>query len=460
MRCVTRLFAGALIVPALTLTPAMAQEGATVGQSLYDGPMTAWCEPGQTLISGGYELQGAEPPVPETTTEEEAPAEPPVVFVASSRPTVRLDRNGDVAQFGWTAAPNTIAGEAGPLIAYAVCAGEPAAAAPAASMPPPPRALPEPKTAAAGTAAMTPIEVVEQIGPAVVTVINEQIEEGETDAVPTGSGSGFFLDEDGHVVTNQHVVDGGVEFLVVLEDGRELPATLVGADANSDVAVLKVDPPVPAVARIGDSDSLLPGQGVLAIGSPLGTFTNTVTEGIVSALGRTVPDDNGGPELLNLIQHDAAINPGNSGGPLVTLTGEVVGINTLGIVDAQGLFFAVPAETVTRVAEELIAEGAVDYPYLGLQLVPLNDEIIAQWALPVDEGFYVQGVVAGSPSDAAGLQVGDIVTAIDLERVGERQSMVGALFQYKPGDTVQLTIQRGLNSMRIEVPLAERPADL
>ena len=124
--------------------------------------------------------------------------------------------------------------------------------------------LPEPKTAAAASAALTPIEVVEQIGPAVVTVINEQIEEGETDAVPTGSGSGFILDEDGHVVTNQHVVEGGVEFVVVLEDGRELPATLVGADANSDVAVLKVDAPVPAVARIGDSDHLLPGQAVLA----------------------------------------------------------------------------------------------------------------------------------------------------------------------------------------------------
>ncbi len=460
MRCVNRFLAGVLIVPALTLSPAMAQEGTTVGQSLSQGPMTAWCEPGQTLLSGGYELLGAEPPTPETTTEEEAPAEPPVVFVASSRPTVRLDQNGDIAQFGWTAAPNTIAGDAGPLVAYAVCAGDPSAAPPAASMPPPPKALPEPKTAAAASAALTPIQVVEQIGPAVVTVINEQIEEGETDAVPSGSGSGFILDEDGHVVTNQHVVEGGVEFLVVLEDGRELPATLVGADANSDVAVLKVDPPVPAVARIGDSDNLLPGQEVLAIGSPLGTFTNTVTQGIVSALGRTVPDDTGGPELLNLIQHDAAINPGNSGGPLVTLAGEVVGINTLGIVDAQGLFFAVPAQTVTRVANELIAEGAVDYPYLGLQLVPLDDEIIAQWALPVEEGFYVQGVVAGSPSDAAGLQVGDIVTAINLERVGERQSMVGALFQYKPGDTVQLTVQRGLNSMRIEVSLAERPGDL
>jgi S1-C subfamily serine protease len=119
----------------------------------------------------------------------------------------------------------------------------------------------------------------------------------------------------------------------------------------------------------------------------------------------------------------------------------------------------VPAKTVTRVARELMAEGAVDYPYLGLQLVPLDDEIIAQWALPVEEGFYIQGVVPGGPSDAAGLQVGDVVTAINLERVGERQSVVGALFQYKPGDTVQLTVQRGLNSMRIDVSLAERPGD-
>src|SRR5215213_5328154 len=460
MRLVNRFLAGVLVVPALIATPAMAQEGATFGQSLSKGPMTAWCEPGQVLLSGGYELQGAEPPAPPETTTDEPPAPPPTVFVSSSRPTIRLDQNGDAAQFGWTAVPNTIAGDAGPLIAYALCTGEPSTVPPLESMPPPPRALPEPKTAPAASAELTPTQVVEQIGPAVVTVINEQIAEGETEAAPTGSGSGFILDEDGHVVTNQHVVEGGTEFLVVLEDGRELPATLVGADANSDVAVLKVDSPVPAVARIGDSDSLLPGQAVLAIGSPLGTFTNTVTEGIVSALGRSVPDDTGGPELLNLIQHDAAINPGNSGGPLVTLAGEVVGINTLGIVDAQGLFFAVPSKTVTRVATELIAEGAVDYPYLGLQLVPLDDEIIAQWALPVDEGFYVQGVVAGGPSDAAGIQVGDVITAINLERVGERQSMVGALFQYKPGDTVQLTVQRGLNSMRVDVSLAERPGGL
>ena len=453
--------AAVLVAPALMVSPALAQESGTFGQSLSEGPLTAWCEPGQALLSGGYDLQGAAPEAPEVAPPEgEAPPEPPVIIVSTSRPTFRLDKSGNVAQFGWTAVPNTLVGTAGPLIAYAICAGEPAPSLPAESIPPPPKPSPAAKTAAVSTTVMTPIEVVAQIGPAVVTVINEQIAEGETDAIPAGSGSGFFLDENGHVVTNQHVVEGGVEFVVVLEDGRELPATLVGADANSDVAVLKVDAPVPAVARIGDSDSLLPGQGVLTIGSPLGTFTNTVTEGIVSALGRTVPDDNGGPELLNLIQHDAAINPGNSGGPLVTLTGEVVGINTLGIVDAQGLFFAVPSQTVTRVAEELIAEGAVDYPYLGVQLAPLDEQTIVQWALPVDEGFYVQGVVPGSPSEAAGVQVGDIVTAIDLERVGERQSVVGALFQYKPGDTVQLTIQRGLISMRVELALAERPADL
>ena len=453
--------AAALVAPALMVNPVVAQEGANLGQSLSEGPLTAWCEPGQALLSGGYDLQEAAPAAPEVAPPEgEAPPEPPVIIVSTSRPTFRLDGRGNVAQFGWTAVPNTLVGTAGPLVAYAICAGEPAAALPAELMPPPPEPLPAAKTAAVGTTVMTPIEVVEQIGPAVVTVINEQVAEGETDAVPAGSGSGFFLDENGHVVTNQHVVEGGVEFIVVLEDGRELPATLVGADANSDVAVLKVDAPVPAVARIGDSDSLLPGQGVLAIGSPLGTFTNTVTQGIVSALGRTVPDDNGGPELLNLIQHDAAINPGNSGGPLVTLTGEVVGINTLGIVDAQGLFFAVPSQTVTRVAEELIAEGVVDYPYLGVQLASLDEQTIVQWALPVDEGFYVQEVVPGSPSEAAGVQVGDIVTAINLERVGQRQSVVGALFQYKPGDRVQLTIQRGLVSMRVELALAERPTDL
>src|SRR4051794_10396709 len=149
MPFMNRLLAGVLIVPALMVTPAMAQEGANFGQSLAKGPMTAWCEPGQALLSGGYELQGAEPPAADTTTGEDASAAPPVVFVASSRPTVRLDRNGDIAPFGWTAAPTTLAGNAAPLVAYAVCPGDPSPVPPEALMPPPPMALPKPETAAA-----------------------------------------------------------------------------------------------------------------------------------------------------------------------------------------------------------------------------------------------------------------------------------------------------------------------
>jgi 2-alkenal reductase len=460
MRCKVGSMSAALLVLALAAPTALAQESPGAGQTLAEGPMTAWCDPGQILLSGGYNLEGAAPPAPPAGETGTTATPPPVVFVAASHPTLRLDENGNVAQFGWTAVPNTIAGDAGPLTAYALCAGEPAAAPPSEMLPPPPLPRPEQKTAAELQGSMTPVQVVEKVGPAVVTVINEQAQDGGTNVVPTGSGSGFFLDREGHVVTNEHVVHGGQEFVVVLADGREEPATLVGADAISDVAVLKVDKPVPAVANLGNSQELLPGQPVLALGSPLGTFTNTVTEGIVSALGRTVPDEDGGPELLNLIQHDAAINPGNSGGPLVTLDGQVVGINTLGIIDAQGLFFAVPAETIKRVTSDLISKGSVEYPYLGLQLTQLDDQVILQWGMPVDEGFYVTGVVSTSPSDKAGLQAGDIVTAINLERVGKRQSMVGALFKYKPGDTVQLTVQRGMVSMRVDVTLTTRPANL
>ncbi|MBL8127705.1 MAG: PDZ domain-containing protein, partial [Chloroflexia bacterium] len=131
----------------------------------------------------------------------------------------------------------------------------------------------------------------------------------------------------------------------------------------------------------------------------------------------------------------------------------------LGIIDAQGLFFAVPSETVRTVADKLIADGSVAYPYLGLHLTQLDDETILRWGLDVDEGFYVAGVVAGSPAEAAGMQQGDVVTALDLRRVGEQVSLVGALFQYHPGDTVQLTVQRGYVSFRVEITLAERPSD-
>jgi len=159
---------------------------------------------------------------------------------------------------------------------------------------------------------------------------------------------------------------GRVSVLVVFADGQEADGELIGADPTSDLAVLQVDVAVPAVAPLGDSNALRPGQPVLAIGSPLGAFTNTVSQGIVSALGRNLAKEPGRPALSGLVQHDAAINPGNSGGPLLNFAGEVIGVNTLGIqqtengVLAQGLFFAIPSNTVREVATRLIEDGAVE----------------------------------------------------------------------------------------------------
>ena len=175
------------------------------------------------------------------------------------------------------------------------------------------------------------ISVVQQVGPSVVTVINQQMFQGFDTVQPVGSGTGFIIDAEGHVVTNWHVVKGGQEFLVILSNGDRQPATLVGSDRISDLAVVKIDGEVPAFASFGNSDELQVGEPVLAIGSPLGTYTNTVTEGIVSALGRDLPQSN----YNNLIQHDAAINPGNSGGPLFNLQGQVIGVNTLGVSEEK-----------------------------------------------------------------------------------------------------------------------------
>ncbi|MGI8643873.1 MAG: S1C family serine protease [Thermomicrobiales bacterium] len=198
-------------------------------------------------------------------------------------------------------------------------------------------AAPAPETMA------DPVEVVQRVGPAVVTVINRQQARGGQ-LLQAGAGTGFIISDEGYIVTNQHVVEGGMSFDVILANGESRHARLVGEDRLSDLAVMQMEGPVPATVPLADSAQLQPGQRVLAIGSPLGAFTNTVTRGIVSAVDRDFP---GAGTYANLVQHDAAINPGNSGGPLLNLAGQVVGVNTLGIQrnadgsPAQGLFFAV-----------------------------------------------------------------------------------------------------------------------
>jgi len=332
-----------------------------------------------------------------------------------------------------------------------------------------------PRTSAQGTTTteeLTAVEVVEQVSPAVVTVFNIQtvqdIFAGTTSEQTQGAGTGFIIDEQGHIVTNWHVVTGGDEFAVVLADGTQVDAELVGTDPRDDLAVVKIDPAqVPAVVGFGNSDELKPGQPVLAIGSPLGAFTNTVTEGIVSALGRNELGSGGVCQnYSNLIQHDAAINPGNSGGPLFNMRGEVIGVNTLGIpqastgVPVQGLFFAVPASTVTVAVQQMIETGTVEQPYIGISFQPIDPTIASASGLPVDHGIYVLDIVPNSPAGEAGLQMDDIITAVDDQEVSVTTSLADIMFDYRPGDTVSLTVLRGGEEITVDLTLGQAPQEL
>jgi 2-alkenal reductase len=311
---------------------------------------------------------------------------------------------------------------------------------------------------------MSAEDVVAAVSPAVVTVLNEQrLGDGDASLVPAGSGTGVIIDDQGHVVTNWHVVNGGQEFVVVLADGETREAELIGSDELSDLAVVRIDGELPGVVPLGDSDLLQAGQSVLAIGSPLGTFTNTVTRGIVSATGRDFP---GSQNYSNLIQHDAAINPGNSGGPLFNMNGEVVGVNTLGIsVDdsgqpVQGLFFAIPSNTVERITDELIQSGRVIYPYFGIEFATITPDVAAQNELPVRYGVYVQGVASGGPAEAAGFEPGDIVLSIGDFEINAQTTFSEALFEHEPGETVDVRVLRDGEEITLSLTLGERPAGI
>ena len=310
-------------------------------------------------------------------------------------------------------------------------------------------------------------QIVERVMPAVVTVINEQrFDEGifgETE-VEAGRGTGFIIDGSGNIVTNQHVVSGGTGFQVILADGEKRNATLVGSDPLSDLAVVRMDGPPPSTVTFGDSDTLQQGQPVLAIGSPLGAFTGTVTSGVVSALNRDFPASaamTGEGIYTDLIQHDAAINPGNSGGPLFDLAGRVIGVNTLGIPQSgvtpvQGLFFAIPANHVADIASQLIETGQVSYPYIGIEYQAISPDLAAQNDLPVDYGAYVLATVQGGPAEQAGIERGDIILGIGDQRIQGQTTFTEALFAQSPGDTVTVTVLRGNEELQFEVTLAGR----
>lgn len=304
---------------------------------------------------------------------------------------------------------------------------------------------------------------VRKTGPAVVTVIN-QMATGR--AVGTASGSGVIIDREGRIVTNYHVIANQRSLEVVFSDGQKATAQLVGIDPFADLAVIKVDVAVPAVAEFGDSDVLEPGQPVVAIGSALGDFANTVTAGVVSALHRDL-EDAGSTALQNLIQTDAAINQGNSGGPLLDITGKVIGINvavvrgdaTGGDV-AEGLGFAIPSNTVKDVVAQLIAEGSVSRPYIGISYQLINAQIAAAYDLSRDNGLLITEVRPGSPAEQAGLAQGDIVVKFDGTDVTGPTSLLELLMKRQVGETISLTIvPSGTDTEKeVSLTLAVRPA--
>jgi serine protease Do len=306
-------------------------------------------------------------------------------------------------------------------------------------------------------------QAVEKVGPTVVTVVGNipgQPSFFGPGAPQTVSGSGFFISDKGYIVTNNHVVEGTNSVQVVLASGAQEPATIVGTDQYNDIAVLKVSGTVPAVATLGNSDVLKPGESVIAIGSPLGDFKNTVTVGVVSATGRTI-DSGQGYQIEGLIQTDAAINQGNSGGPLVDLAGEVIGINTLIVRNtgtgsvAEGLGFAIPIDTAAAVASQLIQKGYVAHPYLGITYQPIAPSIAAAYNLPVQWGVYITRVASGSPASAAGLQQDDIITKLGDVSLDGSHGYLNTLYNYSPGDKIPLTIIRKGQTMQLEVTLGE-----
>jgi S1-C subfamily serine protease len=281
---------------------------------------------------------------------------------------------------------------------------------------------------------------VDIVAPAVV-----RIESGR------GGGSGFVFAPDGLIITNAHVVEGGERPVVALPDGRSCTASLIGSDPDTDLAVLKISAPDLQVIAIGDSRRLRVGQIVIAVGNPFG-FQHTVTAGVVSATGRSLRSRTG-RLMSGLVQTDAALNPGNSGGPLVDTRGEVIGINTAVIVPAQGISFAVSAETARLVVPQLLREGRVRRSYLGIaaQDVPLPRRLVRHHRLAADAGILVTEVVAGGPAARAGVRDGDLLVSFDGHTVERTDDLHRLLTGDQVDRSVPLQLLRGTDLVTLSI---------
>lgn len=302
----------------------------------------------------------------------------------------------------------------------------------------------------------TVINVVESIGPAVIGVRRTS----RTRDLYDGAGSGVIISPDGYALTNNHVVRGAGRVEGVLEDGSVVAAEIVGADPDTDLALLRLNGRSHGAAELGDSDALKVGELSIAIGNPLG-LQATVTVGVISALRRTLRGDSG-RLIEDVIQTDAALNPGNSGGALVDARGAVVGINTAIIGGAQGICFAVPSNTAKSVVPELMRNGRVARGWFGIagQTQELSRALVRRLGLDVESGVLVVAVTGGGPAEAAGLQVGDVVLKLDGAATPSVDAIHRLLNRERIGRRVVLKVLRNGAVVSVELAVTERPRDL
>ena len=302
------------------------------------------------------------------------------------------------------------------------------------------------------------INAVEKVSKSVVNIASVRMLHDQLFRVfpVEGVGSGVVIDEKGYILTNNHVIDDAERLKITLPDGTVLRGKVVGSDETTDLAVIKVQSEqlLPAT-ELGNSDSLKAGQIVIAIGNPFGlTGGPAVTAGIVSSLNRSIQTRSG---VLELIQTDAAINPGNSGGPLVNTKGEVVAINTANMPYAQGIGFAVPINIAKSILKELIENGKVTRPWIGVASMKVTPQLARYYGLPVTEGALIARVEPYSPADDAGLRKGDIVEEIDGKRVDDPAQIASHVHKKQVNDQLTLTVNRYGRLFQVPVPVDERP---
>ena len=320
------------------------------------------------------------------------------------------------------------------------------------------------------------VDVFDRVHPAVVNITATTLSMNFwMEIIPNeGQGSGFIIDSMGYILTNNHVVANAQKVIVTLSGGRKIPASLVGRDPTSDLAVIKIPSgSVDEAVTLGDSDQIRVGQKAIAIGNPFG-LSHTLTTGIVSAIGRSIKTSEN-TQIDDLIQTDAAINPGNSGGPLLNSSGEVIGINTAIFSLSggyQGIGFAIPINRAKDVATQLITTGRVARPWLGITGISVTPVLARELYLDVDNGVMVVEVISGSPADEAGLRGGhrsaiisgmrvllggDIITAINSVGVSDMEGMVRTLNEFNVGETIFVQVYRDRRTVEVPVVMSEIP---